>query len=90
MEEVLIPDGFLRLRDAVASLVKGMYASFPQPKPLHKVKLDHQKASVGFAPWKEAAAHAFELQRAMVSCRFLKLIVLIGSLSYFGPILLVD
>jgi len=56
MEEVLIPDGFLRLRDAVASLVKGMYASFPQPKPLHKVKLDHQKASVGFGPWKEAAA----------------------------------
>jgi hypothetical protein len=55
VEEADIPGGFLRVRDAVATLARGMYATFQQPKPLHK-KLEHQKASVVFGPWKEHAA----------------------------------
>jgi hypothetical protein len=51
-----IPDGFLRIPDAVAVLIRGMYATFRQPKPIHKIKLDHQKALVVFGPWKEHAA----------------------------------
>jgi hypothetical protein len=33
-----------------------MYATFRQPKPIHKIKLDHQKAPVVFGPWKQHAA----------------------------------
>jgi hypothetical protein len=51
-----IPNSFLRLPEAVAVLIRGMYATFQQPKPVHKIKLDHQKASVVFGPWKEHAA----------------------------------
>jgi hypothetical protein len=51
-----IPDGFLRMRDVVAELIKGMYATFRQPKPIHKIKRVHQKASVVFGPWKQHAA----------------------------------
>jgi hypothetical protein len=56
VEVVDIPEDFLRVRDAVATLARGMYATFQQPKPLHKIKLEHQKASVVFGPWKEHAA----------------------------------
>jgi hypothetical protein len=49
-------EDYLRVPDAVTALAKGMYASFQQPKPLHKIKLDDQKASVVFGPWKEDAA----------------------------------
>jgi hypothetical protein len=56
VEDEDIPDGFLRIPDAVAALVRGMYATFQQPKLIHKIKLDHQKARVVFGPWKEHAA----------------------------------
>ena len=56
IEEPSVPDGFLRIRDVIAALARGMYATFPQPKPVHAIKFDHQKASVIFGPWKEHAA----------------------------------
>jgi hypothetical protein len=56
VQDAVVHKGFLRIPDAVAALVRGMYATFRQPKPLHKIKLDHQKAPVIFGPWKEHAA----------------------------------
>jgi hypothetical protein len=45
----------LPLSGAVSMLVKGMFAGLHQPKPLHKIKLDYQKAPVIFGPWREQA-----------------------------------
>jgi hypothetical protein len=60
VHDIILPNSFLRISDAVAVLVQGMYAGFHQPKPLHKIKLDYQKASVAFGPWKEQAAQLLQ------------------------------
>ena len=42
----------LSLSRAVAILTKGMFGGFRQTKPVHKIKLEYQKAPVVFGPWK--------------------------------------
>jgi hypothetical protein len=83
MPETAIPDGFLRLPDAVATLAKAMYATFRQPKPLHRLKREHQKASIGFGPWKEQAA-----QRIRTAASNGELPLYVGGNSDQQPMLL--
>jgi hypothetical protein len=54
-ESTTSDEQLLPLSRAVALLTKGMFGGFRQTKPVHKIKLDFQKAPVSFGPWKEYA-----------------------------------
>jgi hypothetical protein len=70
IEEVLIPEGFLHLRDAVALLVKGMYAGFPSRNRFIKSSSSIKKHMSALGCGRKKRRRAFEPQPAMVSCRF--------------------
>jgi hypothetical protein len=56
MEDEIVPDGFLRLSDAVNRLAQGIWGGMPRPAPLRAIKPEHKRGgSLGFGPWKEEA-----------------------------------
>jgi hypothetical protein len=81
--EPIISDAqFLPLSQAVAILTKGMFGGYRQPKPVHKIKLDYQKAPVGFGAWREYAQ-----QRVRAAAVFGKLPVYVQRCSDPAPLL---
>jgi hypothetical protein len=59
-----------------------MFGGYRQPKPVHKIKLDYQKAPVGFGAWREYAQ-----QRVRAAAVFGKLPVYVQRCSDPGPLL---
>lgn len=59
-----------------------MFGGYRQPKPVHKIKLDYQKAPVGFGSWKEYAQ-----QRVRAAAVFGKLPVYVQCCSNAAPLL---
>jgi hypothetical protein len=55
MDDVIIPNGFLRLSDAVSLLAQGIWGGLRRPIPVRKLKRKYKKASVGFGRWREEA-----------------------------------
>jgi hypothetical protein len=55
VEDLTLPEGFLRLSDAVNLLAQGIWGGLQRPIPVQKFKWQYRKASVGFGPWKEKA-----------------------------------
>ena len=65
MEDLIIPDGFLRLSDAVNQLGRGIWGGMRRPAPLRAMKPeDRRGVSVGFGPWKEEAGR--QLRTAVI------------------------
>jgi hypothetical protein len=55
MNESTVPEGFLRVSDAVGLLAAGMWGGLPRPAPVQAIKRKFKKLSVGFGPWREQA-----------------------------------
>lgn len=55
MEDLTLPEGFLRFSDAVDLLAQGIWGGLQRPIPVRKFKRQYKKTSVGFGPWKEKA-----------------------------------
>ena len=59
MSDPQVPDGFLRLSDAVNRLASGMWGGLPRPVPVQTIKQTARKLSLGFGPWRQQAARCF-------------------------------
>jgi hypothetical protein len=55
MDDPQVPDGFLRLSDAVNRLADGMWGGLPRPVAVDTIKWRFKKTSAGFGPWREQA-----------------------------------
>ena len=55
MNESTVPEGFLRVSDAVGLLAAGMWGGLPRPAPVQAIKRKFKRRSVGFGPWREQA-----------------------------------
>jgi hypothetical protein len=55
VEDLTLPEGFLRFSDAVDLLAQGIWGGLQRPIPVRKFKRQYKKTSVGFGPWKEKA-----------------------------------
>jgi hypothetical protein len=59
MDDPPVPDGFLRLSDAVNRLAEGMWGGLPRPVAVETIKRRFKKTSVGFGPRREQAGQRF-------------------------------
>jgi hypothetical protein len=55
VEDLILPEGFLRFSVAVDLLAQGIWGGLQRPIPVQKFKWQYKKISVGFGPWKEKA-----------------------------------
>jgi hypothetical protein len=60
----IIPDGFLRLSDAVDRLARGIWGGLRRPAPVRAAKREDKRARIGFGPWKQEAGK--QLRRAAI------------------------
>jgi hypothetical protein len=60
----IIPDGFLRLSDAVDRLAQGIWGGLRRPAPVRAAKREDKRARIGFGPWKQEAGK--RLRRAAI------------------------
>ncbi len=59
MNDPWVPDGFLRISDAVNRLANGVWGGLPRPVPVQAFKQTAKRASIGYGPWREYAAQCF-------------------------------
>lgn len=55
MNESTVPEGYLRVSDAVDLLAAGMWGGLPRPAPVQTIKRTCKKVSVAFGPWRDKA-----------------------------------
>jgi hypothetical protein len=59
MNDVILPEGYIRLSYAVSRLANGMWGGIRRPVPVQEFKQTFKKASIGFGPWREHVGQRF-------------------------------
>jgi hypothetical protein len=59
MNDVILPEGYIRLSYAVSRLADGMWGGIRRPVPVQIFKRTFKKASIGFGPWREHVGRRF-------------------------------
>jgi hypothetical protein len=64
VDDKKIPEGFLRMSEAVDRLAQGIWGGLRRPAPVRAAKRSDTRASISFGPWKQEAGK--RLRRAAI------------------------